>query len=809
MRILRFTLVLLFTIAFIYLANTSGPFNSQLPAIGSFFSPFHGFWKNAEKVNGLKDESFALEGLSAPAKVVFDERMVPHIFAENNEDAFFLQGYLHARDRFFQMDISTRSTAGRISEVLGAGAINYDKRQRRKGLGWAAENALSAFDKSEEEKRAIEAYSKGVNAYIESLSPEEYPLEYKILGIQPEAWSSLKCAQSFKTFANTLCFGHDDLQATNTRAFLGDSLFSELYPEHNPKQSPIIPVGTTFDFERIVIDEELPQEDLIGMVPYRSMPMPPPYIGSNNWAVSGSKTAAGNAILCNDPHLDLSLPSIWYEIQIHTPQMNSYGVSAPGTPGILIGFNENIAWGQTNVGWDVLDWYSIKWADDERTSYLLDGKTKKVTYRIEEIYVKGKKDPVLDTVKYTEWGPVSYEDKKSGYDGMAMRWIAHDKPDDKPFYEMGTFIRLMRAKDYDEYRDALTGFDAPAQNFVFASNQGDIGITVNGKFPVRKDQQGRFIQDGSTTANAWKQFIPKSQVPAVKNPERGFVSSANQRSTDDTYPYYYYGRSFDDYRGRYVNRKLEAMQGITIQDMMAMQNDNYSILPEDALPALLRLIDKADLSEEEEEVKKLLKDWDFVFDPDAKAPAVFLSWRREMYNVTFDEIINKGQEVDMDYVENWRFIELMQESPSHKIFDIEKTEQVETADSLALKTFRKASKEYFERSADSRDWAEVKGTFIPHIGNIPGMASKRLKNGGYNDAINSVKKSNGPSWRMIVEMSKPIKAYGVFPGGPSGNPGSPYYDNTVDQWAEGKYYELQIPNSPESLKGTLFTWSLE
>ncbi len=801
MRILKFAWVLLFTVIFIYLADTTGPFGSQLPALGRFFSPFHGFWKNAEPVDDHEDEVLTLAGLNGPATVVFDERMVPHVFAQSDEDAFFIQGYLHARDRMFQMDISTRSAAGRISEVLGPAAIEYDKRQRRKGLGWAAENAMQAFQKSNEDRSAVEAYTKGVNAYLESLRPEEYPLEYKILGITPEPWTPLKCGQFFKSFANTLCFRHDDLESTNTRAFLGDSLFAMLYPEHNPKQSPIVPADISWDFEPIVATPSS-EEAAIGMLPYKSMPKPPKFIGSNNWAVAGKKTASGHPILCNDPHLDLTLPSIWYEIQIHTPNINAYGVSAPGTPGILIGFNDHIAWGETNVGWDVVDWYTIEWTNEKRSTYMLDGRPQEVEYRVEEIKVKGQKEPVFDTVKYTVWGPVSYEDPENEYDGMAMRWIAHDLPAEKPFYELGTFLNLMKASNYDEYREALAGFDAPAQNFVFASREGDIAITVNGKLPVRRDQQGRFIQDGSRSENAWQDFIPRDQVPAVKNPERGFISSANQRSTASSYPYYYLG-NFDDYRGRYVNRRLETMQNITIEDMMAMQNDNYSILPEDALPVLLQLIEGAELTEEQAQVKALLENWDYRFDPEKEAPDAFLSWYYRMYGQTFDELAAQDEQTDVDFPEDWRFIELMNGYSNHLVFDLQETEEVETAQTLALTTFQEVSEEYHERTPKERQWAQRKATFIPHLGNIPGMGTATIYNGGFDDAINSVKRANGPSWRMIVELGKEVKAYGVYPGGPSGNPGSPFYDNAVEQWAEGKYYELHLYDAPEEAQGVL------
>jgi len=236
--------------------------------------------------------------------------------------------------------------------------------------------------------------------------------------------------------------------------------------------------------------------------------------------------------------------------------MNAYGVCLPGVPGVIIGFNENIAWGQTNVGQDVVDWYRIKWVDEAKTKYWLDGQEKEVAYVYESYQVNGRKEVLVDTVKYTYWGPIVYEDDALPKQDLAMHWVAHNPGNGE---ELEFITDLDKADNYEDYSAALTKYETPAQNFVFAARDGDIAIKVNGKLPIKKDQQGRFVQEGNETANDWSGWIPKTQVPQIKNPARGFVSSANQHSTDPSYPYYYNG-GFADYRGRVANRYLAKME---------------------------------------------------------------------------------------------------------------------------------------------------------------------------------------------------------------------------------------------------------
>ena len=326
MPIARFLFSLLITIGFCFVLNTSfkGSKGNNIPPVGKLLSPFHGFWQNANAVDNHSDTTIDLELIEKGVTIKYDDRMVPHIFAKNKMEAIFAQGYVTAKDRLWQMDISTRSVSGRLSEIMGPKMLERDKLQRRKGMVFAAKNAVEGWKKSPENFKLLQSYAAGVNAYIESLSPSDYPIEYKLLDYEPEYWTPLKTAFFTKAMAASLCARESDLENTNALEIFGKEMFDFLYPQHNQKESPIIPESVEYNFTTPnSIDEKVDEsESRIGFIPHQPLPKPPPFLGSNNWAVTGSKTASGNPILCSDPHLLLNLPSTWYEVQLHFPGTN-------------------------------------------------------------------------------------------------------------------------------------------------------------------------------------------------------------------------------------------------------------------------------------------------------------------------------------------------------------------------------------------------------------------------------------------------------------------------------------------------------
>lgn len=786
-----------------YMLNTKF---GDLPPLLKFLNPFTGFWQNAERSAPSKNKKLVLKNAHDKIEILFDDRMIPHVFAQNDHDVYYAQGYVTAMHRLWQMDFQTRFAAGRISEVVGAKAIEVDKYQRRMGMMYGAENSLKGMMADPKSKEMILAYTAGINDYIKSLDKRKLPVEYKLLDFKPEQWTPIKCALLLKQMSAVLAMGSDEFYMTNILNKYGPEITKDLFPDYPFKEDPIIPVGTKWDFKPLPIPAT-PKSFTEMMSTGNATKQKVEGIGSNNWAVSGIKTASGFPVLANDPHLDLSLPSIWYQIQLHAPGINTYGVSLPGAPGVIIGFNQNIAWGVTNVAADVLDFYQIKFKDDKHDSYWYNNKWNATKPRYETIKIKGGKD-VIDTVYYTHHGPIVYF-QKPNYSrannvptGHALRWIAHDKSN-----ELKTFYLMNRAKNYDDYRKALPYFTAPAQNFIFASADNDIAITPNGKFPLKWKNQGKFILDGTDPSNDWQGWIPASQNPTVKNPPRNFVSSANQSSTDPTYPYYI-NWEFSPYeRGKRINDRLAAMKNITADSMRNLQMDSYSIMAENLMPYILPLVNNAELNATQKESYNLITKWNKYFDAKSIAASVFDLWTKRLSTEIWEDDFG-DKDVPMRYPSRDRTIELIQKNPNSKWFDNVKTSKKETLADLVNSSFKYAC-DSLERKygpiGEEWQWGNFKNSNVPHLAKIPGFGSKKLLIGGSKSTVNALSESNGPSWRMVIELGKTPKGHGVYPGGQSGNPGSPFYDNMIDTWAEGKLYDLFFMQSPDDKGGKIIS----
>jgi penicillin amidase len=779
----------------------------QAPPVLSFLNPFTGFWQNAEPSSTPQSQQLVLKGTKENVDIVFDDRMIPHVFAQNDHDVYYAQGYVTAMHRLWQMDFQTRFAAGRLSEVVGAQAIPLDQHQRRMGMVFGAEKSLEGMMQDPKSKEMILAYTAGINAYIHSLSKASLPIEYKILDFSPEDWTPLKCALLLKQMSAVLAMGSDEFYMSNIMKKFGPEVTKNLFPDYPALEDPIIPVGTAWDFKPLPIPAAplgFNQMTTGNTVTKQKIDG----IGSNNWALSGDKTASGFPILANDPHLNLTLPSIWYQIQLHAPGINAYGVSLPGAPGITIGFNQHIAWGVTNVAADVLDYYQIKFQSSEHLKYWHDNQWKKTTRRLEVIEVRGGKTHT-DTVVYTHHGPVVYFQKPEKLDmannvpvGHALRWIAHDKSN-----ELMTFYYLNRGKNYQDYRKALTYYTAPAQNFAFASVDNDIAITPNGKFPLKWKNQGKFILDGTDPKSDWQGWIPADHNPTVKNPARNFVSSANQSSTDPSYPYYI-NWEFSSYeRGKRINDLLSRTSNVTADSMKVMLMDSYSIFAENLLPGIVPQVDAGQLNATQKEALDLVKKWNKYYEADEIAASVFELWsKRLFFNIWNDEFT--VAKVPMRYPSRDRTIQLILKEPGSIWFDNVNTKQKETLADLVNESFKYAC-DSLERKygsiGDKWNWANVKSTHIPHLAKIPGFGTKTLMVGGARSTINALSESNGPSWRMVIELGKTPKGHGVFPGGQSGNPGSHFYDNMTDTWAKGDLYDLYYMQSPKDASAKIIS----
>jgi penicillin amidase len=357
-----------------------------------------------------------------------------------------------------------------------------------------------------------------------------------------------------------------------------------------------------------------------------------------------------------------------------------------------------------------------------------------------------------------------------------------------------TFYHLNRGKNFDDYRKALTFYTAPAQNFIFASADNDIAITANGKFPLKYKNQGKFILDGSDPKNDWQGWIPAAQNPTVKNPARNFVSSANQSSTDPSYPYYI-NWEFSPYeRGKRINDKLAAMKNITADSMRVMQSDAYGVFPENVLPSLLPLVNRGDLNATQKEAFLTVEKWNRYYHAKEIAPGIFDLWMSRLNKLIWDDEFEVAN-VPMRQPSRDRTVQMITKEPNAPWYDNVNTPEKESLKDLVNQSFKYAC-DSLERKygviGKNWSWANVKHSHVPHLAAIPGFGSKTLMIGGSKSTINALSESNGPSWRMVIELGNKPKGQGVFPGGQSGNPGSPFYDDMISTWAEGKLYVLYL-----------------
>ncbi|MFT4015773.1 MAG: penicillin acylase family protein [Agriterribacter sp.] len=800
MRIVFFCISLLVTALLLFALGTT----TWTPlALGNFLSPQHGIWQNAEPAKQSFDATLHFPELKGNTTVYLDERLVPHIVADNDEDAYFIQGYLHAKFRLWQMEFQTYAAAGRISEIVGDVAKDYDRGKRRLGMVYAAENLLKEIEADPVSKAEVDNYTAGVNAYIATLTESRLPVEYKLLGYAPEKWNNLKTALFVKQMTETLAGFENDLPMTKALAYFGDAKLRLLFPQIADALDPVIPKGTVYP-EATVHPIPPASKDSLYIQPdtttvqgkLKEINKPNPANGSNNWAVSGNKTQSGAPILCNDPHLTLSLPSIWYEIQMITPTMNAYGVSFPGAPGVIIGFNDSIAFGFTNSGRDVKDYYSIQFKDETKTQYRFGNDWKSADLRIEEIKIKGK-PPVYDTVAYTVFGPVTYDNSFPASEmpgkALAARWKAHD-----PSNELLLWHYLDRAKNYEDYENALQYFTCPAHNVAFASKSGDIAIWQQGTFPARWNRQGVYAMPGEDSSYMWQTFIPRSENPHVLNPERGFISSANQRPADSAYHYFIPGE-YDLYRGIEINRQLTAMSNITPQDMMKLQNDNYNAFAETALPLLLKYITQSSLEGMANQYLDTIKNWSLNNDINLTAPTLFTLWFKNLERQVWDDEFEKAG-VDKMRPSQPTLIEALLKDSAFAFADNINTPQTETiSDAVNVAFAKTVATADSLASVNKLTWGMYKNTSIYHLLKTKVMPFARtgLMVGGGKHVINATQHDHGPSWRMIVHLTRDTEAYVVYPGGQSGNPGSPYYDNFIDKWAAGEYYKAWIMKKGE------------
>jgi penicillin G amidase len=407
--------------------------------------------------------------------------------------------------------------------------------------------------------------------------------------------------------------------------------------------------------------------------------------------------------------------------------------------------------------------------------------------RIENIKVRGSAD-ILDTVAYTVFGPVMYDgafSSESTVDkALAVRWSAHD-----PSNEPAMWLKLNKAKNYQDYEDAIKLFTTPGQNMLFASKTGDIAVWQQARFPARWEGQGLYIMPGEDSSYMWQGYIPQIENPNILNPSSGFIQTANQRPVDETYPYFIPG-NYVVSRGIAIEKRLQKMQSVTPKDMMALQMDYYSVTAAAAVPLFLKYTNETALSETEKSFLNEVKRWDFNTSPESKATTIYQAWMDSLEKLVWHDEFSQIPHAK-SYPDEQTLLEHLLKDSAFKYIDDINTSDTETLDIQITNAFKLAVTG-LDNNLDNTIWYKHKNVSIYHLlrQSLLPFASTNLVAGGWSNTINAIKSTHGPSWRMVVHLTDPVEAFGVYPGGQSGNPGSRFYDSFVYDWTNGNYYTL-------------------
>lgn len=723
--------------------------------------------------------------ISKEVQVTRDKNGVPHIVAENNYDLYFAQGFVTAQDRMFQMDLSRRQASGMLSEVIGSSMLNQDKYFRTLGLRRAAEASYGGY--SEEAKDVLQAYADGVNAYMKDAKKNStLPVEFTLAGYDPTEWTPIDSLTIGKYMAYDLG-GHYKGQAFRyyMAQHFSDEKVLELFPTY-PEEGP-------------TVLQALRENELDISKSIATLQFPDEFNGSNNWVVSGDKTESGLPILADDPHLGLATPAIWYETHIEGPDVNVSGVIFAGVPGIILGRNENIAWGVTNVGPDVQDLYIERRNPENPNQFEYMGKWEEATVVEEPIKVKDD-ETVPYEVQITRHGPIISEfthDHKEDT-ALALRWTALD-----PSSELEAVMMFNKAKDWDEFKEALTYFHVPAQNFVFAANDGTIAYRANGLIPIRKKGDSSVPVPGWTDEYEWEGYIPWEELPTIVNPDEGFISTANNKIVTDDYPYHITNTWAQPYRQQRIRDVLSSLEKVTTNDMLKLQFDQYNLQAEEFVPIFLSSLEKStsNLRDIDKKVIEELRDWSFVEGINESAPLVFHQWMTEFANVMFEDEI--PVEIDELFEGKAQIVDQMIRAA------VDGKEGVWLAEAGGLD---KVTLQSFQRAVDFAvglqgknpnkwTWGDYHAVPFKHplsaikplnylfnfSSPIPmGGSRVTVAAAGFKSDTGAV--THGAAWRSVVDIANLTETYNVVGPGQSGHVLSDFYQNQAKDWTTGKYH---------------------
>ncbi|WP_396203403.1 penicillin acylase family protein [Gemmatimonas sp.] len=791
----------------------------EVPPLGALLSPSSGLWSNAA------DDLPA----SATATIRYDARSVPHIFAKTDEDAARALGYVVARDRLFQLEVQSRAGEGTLTELVGDVALPADQQTRRLGMSRAAEKQFAALDTAGPLYRTLRAYAEGINAYRTSLSSAQLPMEYKLLQKTPREWLPLHSMNLLMRMGFTLAHAPIELDLLQARALVGDSAARAMWDASSPVQEPIQPAPRNAPRDALVplpapgtpsveatrmltamgmgsgplrwgSDSALSADDRYALQQERAF-------ASNNWAVAPSRSASGLALLAGDPHLELTLPSIWYEVHMVSGTRDVGGVAIPGLPGIAIGYTRALAWSFTNTGGDVMDFWreTVDNAALPRT-YELDGKQEPLEMRVEPYRNKDGRVIATDTVYYTHRGPM----RKQGATWLSMRWTVLEAGTELLGFAAGVY-----ATTAEGFLDSLAAhYKAPAQNMIVADTAGTIAIRSTGLHPIRANKgRGTDILDGRTRANDWQGFRTLSQYPQSVRPAQGFLASANQEPIDPQLDSLYLGTDahYEIWRALQINRLLRADSSMTPDKMRRLHSDPGSVRAERLVPALVSAararIAAGEGSPSLAAAEKILAAWDRRYTRDNTGARLFETSLARLSGLLWDELIPADSAAPQVRPSESRLLQLLPDS-SNLWWDDRRTTNVrEDRDRLIARALVAAYDtlvvDFGDPAVTPWTWGRVAPAHPRHLLRLDGFSAAPTPidggRGTLNPSVGSRLANFGASWRMVVELDKQPRIMAVYPGGQSGNPASPRYLDRLAMWGTGSLDSVRTPRTPADL----------
>jgi penicillin amidase len=768
------------------------------------------------------DEPVALPGLSAPVEAAFDAHRIPHIYAASWADAYRALGAIHVQERLLQMEFNRRLGSGTLAELLGPDAVESDMQVRRLRIRSSCQKVWDSPETPDAMKAEFAAYAEGVNAALAAVDPETW----KVLGFKPVPWHPVDSLVFSKYMGWDQGGTSDDLWLARMVEKFGAAALEELWPLERPYEIPIVrrqfdrevwgerEGGASASLERArgSVGAARGLEGLLtraqrAVDAARWRPRSASF-GSNNWAVAGSKTASGKPILCNDPHLGFHLPSIWHLAHLCVEGKSVVGATFPGSPIVIIGHNDRLGWGVTNMQADAVDYFIETLHPEDPKKYLHRGEWKTMRTISEAIPVRGEAPRIFE-IEETVHGPIVSREEKA----VSMSWTGLGPTSDS----VGLW-RINRAGDVREWLAALDLVDVPALNVVYADVEGNIAIHTTGRLPVRLRGEGRLPLDGASGEWDWAGWIDRRDLPLAVNPREGYVQSANGRPHPLGHPHYLGWMWDPSYRTRRIVEMLDGADGLTIASMSAIQTDALDFAARQFLPTMTAAARRRPPSDPfAQKVLETLSEWDCVAHPESTAPLFWLRWFNEYRKgVWEDEWEARGLPKEAG---SWGFcgenrrepmlevLEFLTKShPESRWFDDRRTPERETRDDVVVQSFQRAVDSLrVERGDDPASYA-WKHLNVLHLRSMTGDPSLARAGGpiaGTSYTVNpggeGGRVGGGATLRLIVDFGDPTSSVGAYPGGQSADPESGAYDDLAPIWAAGRYVPLHMHGSLEAL----------